>query len=192
MGGLNIVNAVACAYAERSPVVVLSGSPGLAERVQTPFLHHMVRDLSTQREIFEQVTVASVVLNDPLTAERDIDKALCALVRFKGPIYLEIPRNLVLAPLEETSPPLPQDVEYSRNPAVLKEAVAEVRGILAESERPVIVAGAEIYRFVLQDELRSLVEHMKAPVATTLLGKSVLREDHPLHMGVYGVGGGER
>ncbi len=99
VGGLNIVNAVACAYAERSPVVVLSGTPGLTERVQTPFLHHMVRDLSTQREIFDQVTVASVVLDDPLTAERDIDKALCALVRFKRPIYLEIPRDLVLAPL---------------------------------------------------------------------------------------------
>ena len=72
------------------------------------------------------------------------------------------------------------------NPAALKEAVAEVRGLLAESERLVIVAGAEIYRFALQEELRSLVEHMNAPVATTLLGKSVLREDHPLHIGVYG------
>ena len=75
MGGLNIVNAVACAYAEGSPVVVLSGTPGLAERVQTPFLHHMVRDLSTQREIFDQVTVASVVLDDPLTAERGLSSA---------------------------------------------------------------------------------------------------------------------
>ena len=186
VGGLNIVNAVACAYAERSPVVVLSGSPGLAERVQTPFLHHMVRDLSTQREIFKQVTVASVVLNDPLTAERDIDMSLCALMRFKRPIYLEIPRDLVLAPLGETSPPLATKGESSSNPAALKEAVAEVRGILAESERPVILAGAEIYRFALQEELSCLVEHMNVPVATTLLGKSVLREDHPLHIGVYG------
>ena len=186
VGGLNIVNAVACAYAERSPVVVLSGSPGLAERVHTPFLHHMVRDLSTQREVFERVTVASVVLDDPLTAEREIDRALCALIRFKRPIYLEIPRDLVLAPLDVASPLLPQETDSSSNPAALKESIAEVRGILAESERPVIVAGAEIYRFGLQDELSRLVEHMNVPVATTLLGKSVLREDHPLHIGVYG------
>lgn len=150
----------------------------------------MVRDLSTQREIFDQVTVASVVLDDPLTAERDIDKGL---MRPRAVQTSHLPGNSPRpgsGPFGRDIPPLPQDAEYSRNPAALKEAVAEVRGVLAESERPVIVAGAEIYRFVLQDELRSLVEHMKAPVATTLLGKSVLREDHPLHMGgLRGVGG---
>src|SRR5713226_7547037 len=57
VGGLNTVNAVACAYAERSPVVVLSGSPGLAERARTPLMHHMVREFSTQQEVFEKITV---------------------------------------------------------------------------------------------------------------------------------------
>src|SRR5690348_13860396 len=70
VGGLNVVNAVACAYAERSPVVLLSGSPGLSERVRNPLLHHMVRDFTTQKEVFEKITVASVILDDPLTAER--------------------------------------------------------------------------------------------------------------------------
>src|SRR5213594_3030287 len=76
VGGLNTVNAVACAYAERSPVVLLSGSPGLSERVRNPLLHHMVRDFSTQREVFEKITVAAAVLDDPLTAPREIDRAL--------------------------------------------------------------------------------------------------------------------
>jgi len=97
VGGLNIVNAIACAYAERSPVVLLSGSPGLAERLTTPFLHHMVRDFFTQRDVFEKITVASVILDDPLTAEREIDRALVALLQYKRPIYLEIPRDMVEA-----------------------------------------------------------------------------------------------
>jgi indolepyruvate decarboxylase len=186
VGGLNIVNAIACAYAERSPVVLLSGSPGLAERVKNPFLHHMVRDFSTQRDVFEKVTVASVILDDPLTAEREIDRALQALMRYKRPIYLEIPRDLVLTPVEIASPKPPKETECQSDPAALKEAVAEVRGILSGSERPVILAGAEMYRFHLQNELTQLVERMNAPVATTLLGKSVIREDHPLYIGVYG------
>ena len=186
VGGLNIVNAVACAYAERSPVVVLSGSPGLAERVNNPFMHHMVRDFSTQREVFEKVTVASVILDDPLTAEREIDGALAALMRYKRPIYLEIPRDLVLANLEVSSTSPPIEAEEKSDPDALKEAVAEVRGILSGSEHPVILAGAEIYRFALQDHLTQLVEHMNVPVASTLLGKSVIREDHPLYIGVYG------
>jgi len=186
VGGLNIVNATACAYAERSPVVILSGSPGMAERVNNPFLHHMVRDFSTQRDVFEKVTVASVVLDDPLTAEREIDRAINALLKYKRPIYLEIPRDKVLTPVQVSSSYPPIVSECESDPAALKEAVAEVRGILSGSERPVILAGAELCRFGLENELTSLVEHMQAPVATTLLGKSVIREDHPLYIGVYG------
>jgi len=186
VGGLNIVNATACAYAERSPVVILSGSPGSAERINNPFLHHMVKDFSTQRDVFEKVTVASVVLDDPLTAEREIDRALNALLKYKRPIYLEIPRDKVLTPVQVSSPTPPKVSECESDPAALKEAVAEVRGILSGSEQPVILAGAELFRFGLQNELTTLVEHMNVPVATTLLGKSVIREDHPLYIGVYG------
>jgi TPP-dependent 2-oxoacid decarboxylase len=186
VGGLNMVNAIACAYAERSPVVLISGSPGLAERVNNPFLHHMVRDFSTQRDVFEKITVASVILDDPHTAEREIDRALKALMQFKRPIYLEIPRDLVMTPLQVVSTEPPKETACQSDPAALKEAVAEVRAILSDSERPVILAGAEIHRFGLQDEFTGLVEHMNAPIATTLLGKSVIREDHPLYIGVYG------
>ncbi len=186
VGGLNMVNAMACAYAERSPLVLISGSPGLAERVKNPFLHHMVRDFSTQCDVFEKITVASVILDDPHTAEREIDRALKALMQFKRPIYLEIPRDLVLAPVQVVSTEPPKVTTCQSDPAALKEAVAEVRGLLSGSERPVILAGAEIHRFGLQNELTELVEHMNAPIATTLLGKSVIRENHPLYIGVYG------
>jgi len=186
VGGLNMVNAIACAYAERSPVVLISGSPGLNERVNNPFLHHMVRDFSTQRDVFEKITVASVILDDPHNAEREIDRALKALMQFKRPIYLEIPRDLVLTPVKVASTDPPKETSCQSDPAALKEAVAEVRAILSDSERPVILAGAEIHRFGLQDELTELVKHMNAPIATTLLGKSVIREDHPLYIGVYG------
>jgi indolepyruvate decarboxylase len=186
VGGLNMVNAMACAYAERSPLVLISGSPGLAERVKNPFLHHMVRDFSTQCDVFEKITVASVILDDPHTAEREIDRALKAMMQFKRPIYLEIPRDLVLAPVQVVSTEPPKVTICQSDPAALKEAVAEVRGLLSGSERPVILAGAEIHRFGLQDELTELVEHMNAPIATTLLGKSVIGENHPLYIGVYG------
>ncbi len=185
VGGLNTVNAVACAYAERSPVVVLSGSPGLSERVKNPLLHHMVRDFTTQKEVFEKVTVAAVVLDDPLTAEREIDRALAALMRYKRPVYLEIPRDLVHAPIEAPAHP-PAEQGESSDPAALAEAVAEVREMLAAVAKPVLLVGAEVHRFHLQDEVSGLAERINIPVASTLLGKSVIREDHPLFVGVYG------
>jgi TPP-dependent 2-oxoacid decarboxylase len=185
VGGLNCVNAIACAYAERSPVVLLTGSPGLSERIRMPYMHHMVRDFSTQREVFERMTVASVSLDDPTTAEREMDGAFAALLRYRRPIYIEIPRDLVLTPLNQPLRPLCLNDEPS-DPAALEEAIGEVRAMLASAKRPAILAGAEIGRFGLQDDLSRLVERLNIPIATTLLGKSVIREDHPLYVGVYG------
>ncbi len=184
VGGLNTVNAVACAYAERSPVVLLSGSPGLNERHRNPLLHHMVRDFGTQREVFEKITVAAVILDDPLTAPRLIDEALAALMRYKRPIYLEIPRDLVYAPI--TAPATPPISILESDADALADAVAEAVAMLAAAKKQVVLAGAEIHRFGLQDALVRLVERGQIPVASTLLGKSVIRENHPLFAGVYG------
>ena len=185
VGGLNTVNAIACAYAERSPVVLLTGSPGLSERIRTPYMHHMVRDFSTQREVFEKITVAAISLDDPSTAEREMDRAFAALLRYRRPIYIEIPRDLVHTPLAHPLRPLCLDDEPS-DTAALDEAIAEVRAMLTKASRPAILAGAEIGRFGLQDDLTRLVERLNVPIASTLLGKSVIREDHPLYVGVYG------
>jgi len=185
VGGLNTVNAIACAYAERSPVVLLTGSPGLSERTRTPYLHHMVRDFSTQREVFERMTVAAVTLDDPLTAEREMDCAFAALLRYRRPIYIEIPRDMVYTPLPNAVKPICLEDEPS-NSAALEEAIGEVRTMLATAKRPAMLVGAEVGRFGLQDDLGQLVERMNIPVASTLLGKSIIREDHPLYVGVYG------
>jgi indolepyruvate decarboxylase len=185
VGGLNTVNAIACAYAERSPVVLLTGSPGLSERTRTPYLHHMVRDFSTQREVFERMTVAAVTLDDPLTAEREMDRAFAALLRYRRPIYLEIPRDMVHTPLSAGSRPQWLEDEPS-DPAALEEAIGEVRTMLASAKRPAMLVGAEVGRFGLQDALGRLVERLNIPIASTLLGKSIIREDHPLYVGVYG------
>jgi TPP-dependent 2-oxoacid decarboxylase len=185
VGGLNTVNAIACAYAERSPVVLLTGSPGLSERIRTPYMHHMVRDFSTQREVFEKITVAAISLDDPSTAEREMDRAFAALLRYRRPIYIEIPRDLVHTPLASPLRPLCLDDQPS-DIAALDEAIAEVHAMLASAKRPAILAGAEIGRFGLQDDLTRLVEQLNVPIASTLLGKSIIREDHPLYVGVYG------
>jgi indolepyruvate decarboxylase len=74
VGGLSCANSIAGAYAEKSPVVLLTGSPGMSERDRNPLLHHKVRDFDTQLKVFEQITVASAVLSDPLTAFAEIDR----------------------------------------------------------------------------------------------------------------------
>lgn len=183
VGGLSTCNSIAGAYAEKSPVVLLTGSPGLGERRIHPLLHHKVRDFETQFEVFEKITVASAVLDDPLTAFREIDRVLNAAVRSKQPVYLEIPRDCLDA--QQITPHRPLAPVPPSDPETLREALDEACAMLSASKRPMILADVEIHRLGLQDELLGLVEETGLPVATTILGKSVFAERHPQFIGVY-------
>lgn len=183
VGGLNVANSIAGAYAEKSPVVVLTGSPGIRERVNDPMLHHKVRKFSTQKEIFEQFTAAAIVLDDPDLAFRQIDEALAACWKFKRPVYIELPRDMVeVTPRLPT--PIPKTPEVSDRHA-LKEALAETVEWLNRAEQPVILADVEIHRYGLGGALERFVDKTGIPVAATLLGKSVISEKHPRYIGVY-------
>ncbi len=183
VGGLSLANSIAGAYAEKSPVIVISGAPGIAERRNDPLLHHRVRDFNTQREVFEKITVASAALEDPLTAFREIDRCLQAAVQYKRPVYLELPRDRVHA--RATGPVLTADEPPESDPDALKEAIEEARNMISTAKRPVILAGVEIHRFGLREEVLRLAERTNIPMSATLLGKSVVSEKHPLYIGVY-------
>ncbi len=183
VGGLNALNAVAGAYAEKSPLVVISGAPGLGEREKSPLLHHKVRDFQTQLEIYEKVTAAAVSLDSAESAPRKIDDCLRTCLLHKRPVFLELPRDMVDA--ECVAPGRFELASAASDPGVLEECLDEALSMLRDARRPVILAGVEIHRFGLQDELVRLVERTGYPVAATILGKSVLTEIHPQYLGVY-------
>ena len=123
------------------------------------------------------------MLNDPLTACRDIDRCLQAARRYSRPVYLELPRDR----LDVEGFPLPpsEPVDNDRDPDALAEAVDETLRRLAQASCPVNLAGVEIHRRGLQDSLARLVLNACIPVAATLTGKSVVGERHPAYLGVY-------
>jgi indolepyruvate decarboxylase len=183
VGGLSVCNSVAGAFAEKSPVVLLTGSPGLSERVNNPLLHHKVRDFSTQLEVFEKLCIAATELADPIIAFSEIDRVLDACYRFKRPVYIELPRDMVNV--------IPSVAHAFRRPSMefdslaLDEAVREAIERISNSKKPMIIAGVEIHRFGLQDQLMKLAEQSRIPIAATILGKSVVDETHPLYCGLY-------
>ena len=183
VGGLKLANATAQAYAEKSPVVVISGAPGMREREKNPLLHHKVREFNTQKCVFEQLTAASTVLDDPQTALQEIDRVLHAALRYKRPVYIELPRDMVSA----TGLPhyKPADFHETSDPVTLREAIGEAVAMLNGAKRPVILADVEIHRFGLQKELLRLIEKSGIPAAATIMGKSVIGENYPFYLGIY-------
>jgi len=183
VGGLSLCNSVACAYAEKSPVLVISGSPGTNEREKDPLLHHKVKDFDTQAQVLRQLCLAGSELDDPETAFQEIDRVLEAILRYKRPGFLELPRNLVnVIPQREY---VRQTTADQADPEALQEALAESIRRIQNAKKVVIIAGVELHRFGLQDEVVKLAERAGIPFCSTALGKSVLSEVHPLYVGLY-------
>jgi indolepyruvate decarboxylase len=183
VGGLKVANTTAEAFAEKSPVVILSGAPGMKEREKNLLLHHKVREFDTQKKVFDQLTIASTVLSDPQTAFQEIDRVLHAALRYKRPVYIELPRDQVFVPgIPHHRAP---SVHERSNPSTLQAALAEAVGMINQARKPVILADVEVHRFGLQDEVLQLVERTRIPIAATVLGKSVIGEQHPLYLGIY-------
>ncbi len=134
-------------------------------------------------QVFEKLCIATAELNDPLLAFSEIDRVLDAADRFKRPVYIEIPRDMV-----NIVPPVAhayrREVQTSE-PQAMAEAIREAAERLKNAQRPMIIAGIEIHRFGLQDQVLKLAEQAKIPLAATLLGKSVVPEKHPLYIGIY-------
>ena len=166
VGGLSLCNSIAGAFAEKSPVVVISGAPGVDERRSNPLLHHRVRDFNTQREVFEKITVASASLDDPLTAFREIDRCLETAVRLKRPVYLELPRDRVHTKCPY--PHVPKTEIFTSDKDALRESLAEAKRAINASKKPVIIAGVEMHRFGLEDEVVKFAEKNSIPMCATL------------------------
>ena len=148
VGGLSTCNSIAGAYAEKSPVIVLAGSPGMSERAHNPLLHHKVKGFETQFEVFQKITVASAVLDRPETAFSEIDRVLEAAVRYKRPVYLELPRDQVTCPAGRAAPAAGgAAAQRSRRPA--RGDRRGGRRCSTAARRPVILADVEIHRFGL-------------------------------------------
>lgn len=185
VGGFKLLNAIAGAYAEKSPVLFISGAPGVKERKNGLLLHHAAGAYECQHRVFKNVTCASAVLDDPMWAAHEIDRVIESIKYYKQPGYLEIPRDLVDKNIQYdvysqgTPVAIPDDKDN------LEEALAHSVSWLNRSKNPVILAGVEIARYGLGEDLIKFAEAHNIPVATTILGKSVVNERHPLALGVY-------
>ena len=185
VGASKVINAVQCAYAERSPLIVISGAPAMSERNESYRIHHVVKNFKTQKQMFDEITCASVVLDNPVTAGYEIDRAFEALHYFKRPIYIELPRDVAKQTIS-------YDVYNQGTPCApptdhenLQEALKEIFDWLKSAKSPAILAGVELARYHLSEQMIRFAEKHQIPVVTTLLSKSVIGERHPQFAGLY-------
>ena len=180
-GALNMVNAVAAAYAERAPVVVISGAPGASESSHGLLVHHQAKTLDSQFRVYCEITADQARLDDPATAPRAIARVLKACRERSLPVYLELPRDCV----NKACGPVPPDAPSPVDEAALEACACDVFEHLAVAKSPVLMAGVEIRRYGIENKVAELARRLGLPVVTSFMGHGLLAEGSVAPLGTY-------
>ncbi|MEM1530193.1 MAG: biosynthetic-type acetolactate synthase large subunit [Candidatus Bathyarchaeia archaeon] len=183
-GATNLVTGIANAYMDSSPVVAITG------QVPRPFIG---KDAFQETDIVG-ITTPITKCNFQVRSAAEIPKIVrtafyIASTGRHGPVLIDLPRD---TQIEEAEMNFDEKIElrgykpvYEPHPLQIEKAVQ----LLIQAERPVIVAGGGVIASNACSELVTLAETLLAPVATTLMGKGAIPEDHPLSLGMLGMHG---
>jgi acetolactate synthase I/II/III large subunit len=104
-----------------------------------------------------------------------------------GPVLVSIPMDFLSADLPPDA--FQQVPAIIARPSIDPAAAEKIVELLATAARPVIYAGGGVISARATDELTAFAEALEVPVAHSLMGKGVMREDHPLLLGMTGFWG---
>jgi thiamine pyrophosphate-dependent acetolactate synthase large subunit-like protein len=174
-GVTDAVTGVANAFAARSPVLLIGGAAPLG-----------LRGLGALQEM-EQVDLFRPITKGAWSVPetRQIPEVLTTAIRTAlsgrpGPVFVEIPVDLLLGRIEDRLAPIPK--QYVHRPAMLADAelIARLAQLLARAERPAIVAGSGVYWDDAAKSLAAFAEAAGVPVFMNGAGRGTLPHDHPL------------
>lgn len=187
-GSLCAVNAIAGAYVERVPIVLINGTPSIKRTLtfeQTGYSsHHFISGRQTDLQVFEYITAAAVRIDNPDLAPTLIDYALTKCISEKRPVYLELLEDMVDLSCEPPKGKLAPARTMSDQQS-LANSIDRVKASLEGAANPLLWVGVEIDRFGLHDKAKALIEQLQIPYVTELLSKAVLSENDPLFAGVF-------
>lgn len=184
VGELSAINGVAGAFSEHIPVVAITGAPATTYFNNSTLLHHTLGDYKIPLKMYEHITVASALLDNPEIATQEIDRVLSAALFYQRPVYLALPSDIIHQSCSLPGPfPYRKPLQGSEDS--LKEAIAEAVSLLEHASKPIILADVELIRFKLQDTFKQLLDKTGYPYASMTLAKAILDEDHPQFIGQY-------
>jgi indolepyruvate decarboxylase len=184
VGELSAINGVAGSFAERVPVVVITGSPATINFRTRPLLHHTLGDYQIPLHMYQKITAAATELVSAETTPAEIDRVLSACLSQQQPVYISLPADVVMLKCHRPSAfHFPAPCRSDQNS--LGEAIKEAVGMLEKAQKPVVIGDVELIRFKLQKEFAGLLDKTGFPYVTMMLGKTVLSEHHPQFIGLF-------
>jgi acetolactate synthase-1/2/3 large subunit len=174
-GVTDAVTGIANAYSARSPVLLIGGAAPLG-----------LRGLGALQET-EQVGLLRPITKGAwsVAETRQIPEVLTTAIRAAltgrpGPVFVEIPVDLLMTMVEDRLAPIPTHYVHRERQAGDPDAIARLADLLARAERPVVMAGSGVYWDDAAKDLQAFAERAGVPVFTNGAGRGCLAHDHPL------------
>jgi len=182
-GATNLTTGILNAYMDSSPVVAISG------QVPSSLLGADAFQEADMLSVMLPITKHNFIVHRAEDVPRVVRLAFkIAITGRPGPVHIDLPKD---AQAGKADFKIPADVEYSKA-VKLEPDIGQVHmavNLLTQAERPLIFAGGGVMWSGASPEVVALAEMLGAPVATSLLGKGAIPEDHPLAMGMLGMHG---
>src|SRR2546427_441317 len=173
-GVTDAVTGVANAYAARSPLLLIGGAAPLG-----------LRGLGALQEMEQVALLRPITKGSWSVAEaRQIPETLTTAIRTArsgrpGPVFVEIPVDLLLTQIEDRLAPIPTAYVHRTPAAVDAPALADLARLLGEAQRPLVIAGSGVYWDRASASLTALADRSGIPVVTNGAGRGTLATDHP-------------
>jgi acetolactate synthase-1/2/3 large subunit len=174
-GVTDAVTGVANAHAARSPVLLIGGAAPLG-----------VRGLGALQEM-EQVDLFRPITKGAwsVAETRQIPEVLTTAIRTAlsgrpGPVFVEIPVDLLLNRIEDRLAPIPKQYLH-RSPGLGDpDLIVRLVHLLSRAERPLVIAGSGVWWDDAAKSLATFAESAGVPVFMNGAGRGTLAHDHPL------------
>ena len=184
-GATNLVTGIASAQMDSIPIVAITGQ---------------VPRAAIGKDAFQETDMTGITLpvtkhNYLVMSAAEIPQAIknafyIASTGRPGPVLIDIPKDVLLNEQAEFS--YPDDVDlpgYKPTMDGHPSQIQKAAQLIAEAQRPLILAGHGIIISRAYEEVLELAERAQIPVVTTLLGISSFPSDHFLNVGMPGMHG---
>jgi len=186
VGGLSAVNAVAGAYAENLPIIVISGGPNTNSVQDAEILHHTltIENYNYVRDIYAHITAHTVFIHRPDDAPAQIDTAIAIALETKKPVYIEIACNIAGM---HVSPPTKRALNNKKlsDTSSLAAAIADAALVFNAAIKPVIIAGSKARHCEALKMVETLSSSCGYALAAMPDAKGFVSEQHPNYIGIY-------
>ncbi|WP_173930984.1 thiamine pyrophosphate-binding protein [Chelativorans sp. Marseille-P2723] len=171
-GTINLSTGLANALIDCAPVVAFGGSSPIGQYARGAFQE------IDQLAIMKPVTKFAERVHDAARIPEYVARAFRIAASGKpGPVYLDLPGDVLYADVDEASVRWPRKQPQAK-PAADPAEIARVVELLGKAERPLLLTGSGIIWSQASEVLQAFVEATGIPFYTTPQGRGVIPEDH--------------